>query len=322
MSRKYADRTYTTNLDPTDTTVNSHKIINRAIANLDNFSIDKDISLTDLQTDLADNDYRLTQCVARAIASGNLLNCTFSTGAGIDTYTLADQDGVTRNINDATDKNFIYKFLAPSSNTLSTVKIAITGWNGNVAKKLYDYDRTTVALSAGTITSGYVYEIGYDPSLDSAAGAFYLISKKLGTAALRDTGTATGNVPLVGTASATTSLAGLAPLATLAEVQGGTATGKIIDPATLAGAMANSKATNGYTYLPNGLIMQWGYDTGGSASKLVTFPITFPNTCLNVCAVDGGSGRNSKGVNTFSTASFRLYAAGTTDLTYWFAIGY
>lgn len=44
-----------------------------------------------------------------------------------------------------------------------------------------------------------------------------------------------------------------------------------------------SKNTNGYTKLPNGIIMQWGENVSimqGQESKTISFPITFPNHCL------------------------------------------
>lgn len=49
----------------------------------------------------------------------------------------------------------------------------------------------------------------------------------------------------------------------------------------------NSKTFDGYTYLPNGLIMQWGTDPTYKdfpASVTLTFPIAFPNSTLNAQA--------------------------------------
>lgn len=46
----------------------------------------------------------------------------------------------------------------------------------------------------------------------------------------------------------------------------------------------HSKAVSGYTYLPNGFIMQWG-TTGSYTSHVIApvlFPMPFPNQCLNV----------------------------------------
>jgi len=48
-----------------------------------------------------------------------------------------------------------------------------------------------------------------------------------------------------------------------------------------------SKNTNGYTKLPNGLIIQWGRtnEIAHDSFVSVTFPITFPNECFCVVAV-------------------------------------
>ena len=85
----------------------------------------------------------------------------------------------------------------------------------------------------------------------------------------------------------------------------------------------NSKATNGYTYLPNGMIFQWGYTNGG-----VTFPITFPNTCLNASLTSNNTSTNGYD---YKIAASNLTATGfsiTRDsddantYVYWFAIGF
>lgn len=48
----------------------------------------------------------------------------------------------------------------------------------------------------------------------------------------------------------------------------------------------NWKGQNGYTKLPNGLILQWGTQdyasNPGEVSASITFPIAFPNSCLNI----------------------------------------
>jgi len=102
----------------------------------------------------------------------------------------------------------------------------------------------------------------------------------------------------------------------------------------------NSKAQNGYSYLPNGLIIQWGKTAtpsgdipAGLQSVYVTFPITFPNSCLNVNA-RYSSVSNALNYNIITTvysilaAGFNIgyseMTAGTQDANgfYWFAIGY
>ncbi len=88
------------------------------------------------------------------------------------------------------------------------------------------------------------------------------------------------------------------------------------------------KSENGYQKLPGGLIIQWGLSTGVS-SRTATFPIAFPNECLNI----GGSTYLSLG--NFQTCSFRNatnqnFGIQTGDVNNvaqpnpvkWFAIGY
>lgn len=48
------------------------------------------------------------------------------------------------------------------------------------------------------------------------------------------------------------------------------------------GAMAQSKAANGYVKLSNGVILQWGLTAGGASSGTQLFPIAFPNLCSAV----------------------------------------
>lgn len=100
-----------------------------------------------------------------------------------------------------------------------------------------------------------------------------------------------------------------------------------------------NKSTDGYTTLPNGLIMQWGYHTtsypGDNISATMIFPVTFPNACLNATATRvtaSPSGNNSDGGlciyafgNTGLKISYNTYndAAGASLRgCFWMAIGY
>ena len=56
-----------------------------------------------------------------------------------------------------------------------------------------------------------------------------------------------------------------------------------------------SKTLNGYTKLPNGVIIQWGIDENvaqGDNQKSTPFPIAFPNACLSITATHVGADRN------------------------------
>lgn len=87
-----------------------------------------------------------------------------------------------------------------------------------------------------------------------------------------------------------------------------------------------SKTANGYTYLPNGLIVQWGRVVANSTSS-VTFPTAFPTACLSV-ELTGNStlyvGANVPYVTAFTTTTATVrstYAAAAASVTY-LAIGY
>ena len=91
--------------------------------------------------------------------------------------------------------------------------------------------------------------------------------------------------------------------------------------------LGSSLATNGYFKFPNGLIIQWGYEAYSSAQQTVTFPLAFPNACLNVTAsyyVSNDSGGVDNGIAIASaptTTSVKMSVANYTGF-YWMAIGY
>ena len=92
---------------------------------------------------------------------------------------------------------------------------------------------------------------------------------------------------VLNTGQASTTAKGIIEIATDAEVIAGTDTQRAITPAGLIAAFANSKTTNGYTYLPNGWIMQWvkGVNTTtGDSTQTVNFPLTFPTAVL-ACSI-------------------------------------
>ena len=90
------------------------------------------------------------------------------------------------------------------------------------------------------------------------------------------------------------------------------------------------KSGNGYTRLPNGMILQWGY--GAFAQKTTTavvLPIEFPTMGVVVLACKGASlplaGEYSVGAQFRNKASFELTNTGpssTNQGIYWLALGY
>ena len=99
---------------------------------------------------------------------------------------------------------------------------------------------------------------------------------------------------------------------------------------SMGSGFTNSKTTNGYTYLPNGLILQWGYVA--TSSVTVTLPVTFPNSFLNILAsnsnIQGEYADNAYAypVDTSSfyiaTKSSSLSNTVTNFACYWVAVGY
>lgn len=91
----------------------------------------------------------------------------------------------------------------------------------------------------------------------------------------------------------------------------------------------SSKTSNGYSYLPNGLIRQWGTSSGGS-TRTGTFPITFPTACLNfqttVKTPSVTAFQTSNG-DFISTSQFTIQTGDVQNLPQpndiaWVAIGY
>ena len=96
---------------------------------------------------------------------------------------------------------------------------------------------------------------------------------------------------------------------------------------------AASLTPNGYTYLPNGLIMQWGAYTSGiteNTSSIVTFPIPFNVACFSVVATTRNTAASFRDmvahVVSYNRTSFtylneQINSAQSDDGVNWFAIG-
>ncbi|WP_347454074.1 gp53-like domain-containing protein [Acinetobacter thermotolerans] len=105
----------------------------------------------------------------------------------------------------------------------------------------------------------------------------------------------------------------------------------------LDGFFKAAKSTNGYQQLPGGLILQWGTvdysNNPGQVSRSVSFPLSFPNACLNVTATRKMNSATNQGQGSVlcvsSTRTSALFSlvhqqGGNIDLGgfTWFAIGY
>jgi hypothetical protein len=88
-----------------------------------------------------------------------------------------------------------------------------------------------------------------------------------------------------------------------------------------------SALASGYLRLPNGIILQWGFNTRfGSAAQTVFFNTAFPSSCFIVVASPKQASGDALGqvptvTGNPSTASFQLAHSDGSQGAYWFAIG-
>lgn len=93
---------------------------------------------------------------------------------------------------------------------------------------------------------------------------------------------------------------------------------------------AENKALNGYTKLPNGIIIQWGEAVLGNSgtSRYITLPISFEEQCTYANAivspiVEESNVSATVTLNAPSLATILLRSSGSQSYTFkWFAIGY
>lgn len=89
----------------------------------------------------------------------------------------------------------------------------------------------------------------------------------------------------------------------------------------------NSKAQSGYTYLPNGIIFQWGRNSiaANTTSTTVALPITYPNAHLsangNAISTDVGEDA-SKAYPTNTSQITLVNAEGSTRDIIWWSVGH
>lgn len=91
------------------------------------------------------------------------------------------------------------------------------------------------------------------------------------------------------------------------------------------GAGRQSLNTNGYQRLPGGLIEQWGFTgTSGGNPVVVTFPVAFPNDCLNiqVSQIGAVASESHERIVSFTNTGAVLGKSTVGAGLYWRAIGY
>lgn len=120
---------------------------------------------------------------------------------------------------------------------------------------------------------------------------------------------------------------------TIAFAEGGTVAMRIDSNASVSMGSnilnlgTSSLGTNGYSRLPNGLLLQWGTSgsIGQDSSGSVTFPIAFTTLyCINITgrqAINTTSGGLDT-ISTQSTTGFTIAHGGDgTSTFYWMALG-
>lgn len=66
-----------------------------------------------------------------------------------------------------------------------------------------------------------------------------------------------------------------------------------IDPSSVVTQLTGgyTKAATGYTYIPGGIIIQWGPFAGSNVGIVNTFALTFPNNCWSVVVTGSNAGQ-------------------------------
>lgn len=103
-----------------------------------------------------------------------------------------------------------------------------------------------------------------------------------------------------------------------------------VDPAIAEFATNSAYQPNhngGWTFLPGGLILQYGKRTSlaTDSNNTITFPRSFPTAVFSVIpqGFTTGTSVNTVLINNITTANFRIYntSSGTVSTLYWMAIG-
>lgn len=99
-------------------------------------------------------------------------------------------------------------------------------------------------------------------------------------------------------------------LGTAATKNVGTGTGQIPD----MGSFATSLTINGYQKLPGGLIMQWGLATPAVGGTFITFPIAFPTGVFSVTLGASGSSGALIAANNYQKNGFTFNSDKATGV--------
>jgi len=79
--------------------------------------------------------------------------------------------------------------------------------------------------------------------------------------------------------------------------------------------------SGGWTFLPGGLILQYGVRSSSGSSGSVTYPRTFPTATYNVQLTPTGSSALSGATSSYSTSGFNYNVSSAVSSFRWIAIG-
>jgi hypothetical protein len=78
----------------------------------------------------------------------------------------------------------------------------------------------------------------------------------------------------------------------------------------------------GWTFLPGGLLMQYGTASSNAATVTVNFPVSFTTTNISVVVTNNANSGNSTGVGNITNAKFDMFRGGSSTVTVrWIAVG-
>lgn len=200
----------------------------------------------------------------------NQISGNFYTATGTDAYSLVPPASNTNLFPNAlVSGRSVFMFLIPNTNTNSNLTLNIPTVTTNPLK-IFKSDGATL-FSIGEFELNSIAICFYDETLDSGNGGFKTVLT-IDKTQLFNTFAPINSANLTGTPTA--------PTPATNDNSTKIATTELVNNRVNS---LNSKTTNGYTYLPNGILMQWGRKTTpANGIAEVIYPIPFPNAVFNI----------------------------------------